>query len=71
LNSTTDAWVASSIRSLLYFPSVLFLPPHGLIDRPDLRAVADPERLGEAGAIIGIEHGAGRGAGDGITVPVY
>lgn len=38
---------------------------HDLVDRPDLRAIAKPKRLGEPGAVVGIDRGAGAGAGDG------
>ncbi|MBA3836776.1 MAG: hypothetical protein C0499_03845 [Zymomonas sp.] len=40
-------------------------PPHRLIQCPDLRAIAQAERLGELGAAVGLEAGVVAGAGDG------
>lgn len=34
------------------------IPPHSLIDCPDLVAVAQSEGVGEAGAAVGVEGGA-------------
>ena len=43
----------------------MVLPAHSLVDRPDLRAIAQPERLGELGAAVGVDRGSFAGAGDG------
>lgn len=40
------------------------LPRHGLVDRADLTAVAQPDRLDELGAAAGVDRGPFAGAGD-------
>lgn len=41
------------------------LPPHRLVDRPDLRAVTESKCLDEAASVVGVEDRAGASAGDG------